>query len=186
MKRQKSIFVRGLPSLFNLKSILLITCLCIGIQSCGFQLNRNRMQLPDGADSIAIERIENRSYIPRLDIRLKSQLIERFNASSIPIRLSNQADLVLTFVIKSFQRQRENYALDDTEQTYEYKFTATGELTVFDNRSNRFYLQSSPLNQSYSYITSATDLTSSEIDEGREELLDALSQAIAAKLTDRF
>ena len=177
--------VKKYISLANACYFLCLMCL-LTFQACGFQLNRNRIQLPEQATSIAIAKIENRSYVPRLDIMLRGLLIDKFNANSIDMKPTGQADLVLTFVINSYNLTRDEYALDDTGQTYDFKFTVTGDLSIFDNRSRTYYLSGQKINSSHSIITEATDLTSIQTDEGREDLLDSLSSAITEKLTDNF
>ncbi len=156
------------------------------VSACGFQLNRNNLQLLSKAQSISISTIENNSFVPRLDIRLRALLIEKFNSNLVPIKPVNQADLVLNLVINTYELKQDEYALDETGQTYEFKFSVTGELSVFDNRTERYFLRQEALTSSYSVTTQSADLTSSEVNEAREDLLKALSETIAGKLTDDF
>lgn len=157
-----------------------------GVQNCGFQLNRNKIQLPNQAKSISISKIGNKSYIPRLDIRLKGLLIEKFNANSIPLKSAVQADLDLSFIVNSYSLRRDEYALDESGQVYEFQFLVTGNLTVLDTRTGALFLSNSPLSSSYSVITKSLDLTTNETEEGKEQVLNNLSKQIAEKLTDNF
>lgn len=165
---------------------MILLSILLFIQGCGFQLNRNKIQLPDLADSIAIAKIENKSYVPRLDIKLKSYLIDRFNANSITVSGVGEADLALSFSIQSMSLSRDEYSLDDSGQNYEFKFVISGVLNVFDNRTNTFFKKDQAMTKSYSVITAESDLTTTEIEEGREKLLKDLSVSIAAELTDTF
>ncbi len=153
---------------------------------CGFQLNRNRIQLIEQANSIAVSKISNKSYVPRLDLRLRDLLIERFNLDSVTIAPLAKADLVLTFTIDSMTRSKSDYSLDDSEKTYDFTFSVKGSLNVYDNRSESFLINGKSLGGSYSVKTTSTDLSASEIDEGREEALDGLSNTIAQNLNDSF
>ncbi len=156
------------------------------ISGCGFQLNRNKLQLPNQAQSISIAKIENKSFVPRLDIRLKALLIEKLSTNLIALKSVSQSDLVLNFVLSTFSSSQSEYSLDETGQTYEFQFNASGELTVFDNRTDKFILNRELIKSSYSVITQAADLSSTEVEEAREEVLNSLSQVIAEKLTDNF
>jgi outer membrane lipopolysaccharide assembly protein LptE/RlpB len=157
-----------------------------GVQSCGFQLNRNKIQLPNQARTISISKIDNRSFVARLDFKLKGLLVEKFNANSISVKSANQADLDLSFRINSFSMKRAEYALDETGQTYEFQFVVSGNLTIIDNRSNTVYLSDFALGSSHSVITKDLDLTTIEAEDGKEQVLNNLSQLIASKLTDNF
>ena len=166
-------------------SFLLISLLLI-VTSCGFQLNRNKLQLLNQAQSISISEIVNKSFVPRLDINLKALLIETFNSNLVSIKPINQADLVLNLVINTYELKQSEYSLDETGQTYEFQFSLNGELSVFDNRTERYILRQEALKGSYSVTTQSADLSSSEVEEAREDLLEALSETIASKLGDDF
>lgn len=154
--------------------------------ACGFQLNRNRLQLPNGATSIHLYKIANNSYIPRLDFDLKDKLIEKLIQNSIDIRLTEEADMILSFTLESLTTKKSEYSLDDSAQTYEYLFNVRGRLSVFDNRTQLFYLNNFSVGSSYSIKTEDTDLSSFDEEDGRSRVLDSLSDVIANKLTDSF
>ncbi len=156
------------------------------LSGCGFQLNRNRLQLPNGATSIYFYQIVNRSYIPRLDLDLKDKLIGKFTQNSIDVRLTDEADMILSFTLESLTTTKSEYSLDDSEQTYEYAFKVQGRLSVFDNRTQSYYLNNVSVGSSYSITTEDTDLSSIDEEDGRSQVLDKLGNVIAKKLTDSF
>lgn len=153
---------------------------------CGFQLNRNRIQLPDQATSLAISKIINHSYVPQLDLKLRELLFERFNRDSVKLSSAAGADLVLTISINSLSMSKSEYSLDDSVKTYDYNFSAKGTMSVYDNRNETYLISNKSLSGSYSIKTEATDLSASEIDEGREEALNSLGNQIAQNLNDDF
>jgi outer membrane lipopolysaccharide assembly protein LptE/RlpB len=160
--------------------------LFFAVYGCGFQLNRNRLQLPDQAESLAVSQIANRSYVPRLDLQLRDLLIEKFNRDSVTITSATRADLVLSFTITSMSTSKSEYSLDDLVETYDFKFSARGTMTVYDNRNESYLINAKSLGGDYSIKTESTDLTAAEIEEGREEALDNLSDQITQNMNDDF
>ena len=156
------------------------------IAGCGFQLNRNRIQLPNGAQSVYLYNFSNNSYTPRLEFDLKNKLIGKFALNSITIQPDNNADLVLSFVIDALSMTKSTYSLDDSDQTYDFAFKSVGKLTVYDNRTQTYYLKDTQLTGSYSIKTTDSDLSTIDEEEGRSKALDSLASAISEKLTDSF
>ncbi len=157
------------------------------IQSCGFQLNRNRIHLPRNANSIHINQIENNSFIPQLNLQLRDLLTEKFSQNSITITTQNKADLAVSIQISSMTSVRNEYSLNsDGIQNYEFLFSVKGKMTVLDNITQSNYLNQTPISASYSIKKQDQDLTSAEIEESRYETLQNLTQIVVEKLTQSF
>ncbi len=163
--------------------IALVIFLTVG---CGFQLNRNRIQLPYNARSISIDKIDNKSFIPRLDLNLRDLLTEKFAENSITLTTSNAADLILSFQIDALTMTKDDYSKDDDSQTYEFTFSGKGKLTVLNNNNRMFFLNNEVVSTSYSIKTTKEDLSSLEIESGRYETLVNLSNLVVTKLTQNF
>ncbi|MCP4750565.1 MAG: hypothetical protein GY866_06710 [Proteobacteria bacterium] len=144
--------------------------------------------MPENARSISIGKIENRSFVPRLDIFLRDLLSDRFAQNSIILNSPNVADLVLSFQINSTEFSRNDYSIDSDNgrQSFEFRFSVTGELTVLNVNRHSKYLNRLPTTGSYSLKTEDQDLTQAEIDQGRFKALEDLSRHIVSKLTLDF
>ena len=167
-------------ALFPLITILLV------VTGCGFQLNRNRIRLPENARSISIDKIVNNSYVPRLNVYLRDLLDGKFVQNSIVVTSAQSADLDLKFNIESMNVTRSDYSLVDNTQTYAYLFSIQGRLTVSHNLKQSTLINNLLVIGSYSLKTEAQDLTSTESDEGRYKAVVDLSDKITAKLTQNF
>ena len=157
------------------------------IQSCGFQLNRNKIHLPRNATSIHIGKIENNSFIPHLNLQLRDLLAEKFAQNSIIMTTQNRADLAVSIQINSMTRVRNEFSLNsDGIQSYEFLFSVKGKMTVLDNITQSSYLKRTPISASYSIKKQDQDLTSAEIEESRYKTLQNLTQIVVEKLTKDF
>lgn len=156
------------------------------VQSCGFQLNRNKIHLPRNANSIYIGQIENNSFIPQLNLQLRDLLTEKFAQSSIPVATQNTADLAVSIQINSMNSIRNEYSLSNDGQAYEFLFSVKGKMTVLDNINQSNYLNQILISASHSIKKQNQDLTSAEIEESRYKTLQNLTQIIIEKLTQSF
>ncbi len=155
------------------------------LAGCGFQLNRNRVQLPDNARSLSIGKIENHCYVPRLNLHLRDLLTERFARNSVALASAQNADLVLSFQINTASFSQNEYSLSDS-QSWEFLFSVGGNLTVLNNSKQSKYLNQIPLVGTYSIKTEESDLTREKIEEGRYKALTNLSDIIVSRLTQNF
>jgi len=156
------------------------------LSHCGFRLNRNQITLPENARSIALQHIENKSFTPRLDLQLKEILTERFSRNAVKIQSVQIADLSLSFRIDAAGVTRSDYALDKTTQSYEFLFTVAGSLTVVSTNNKKDLIKNQTLTGIYSFKTASTDLTQTEISDGRLQALQNLGDQIIEKLTRNF
>lgn len=156
------------------------------LAGCGFQLNRHRVQLPENARSISIDKIENSSYVPLLNIYLRDLLTERLVQNSVKLASSLAADLSLSFVINSTASSRNEYALTSDTQSFEFLFSVTGTLTISNNIKNTFFIKPQSLTGSYAIKSEKVDLNQTEIEEGRFKALMNLRDKIIAKFTQNF
>lgn len=168
--------------------LLMILFFSLGLSNCGFQLNRNQIQLPENAKSISIDQIENQSFIPRLDLELKDVLVDLFARNSVDITNLNTADLSLSFQIKATSITKSEYALDNASntQSYQFDFLISGVLNVMNHSKQSKYIDNITINGSHSIKTQSQDLTQTEIEEGRYKTLTNLGKKITTKLTQNF
>jgi len=166
--------------------LILLMVSVLLLPNCGFRLNRNQITLPENAQSISLQNIENRSFTPRLDILLKDFLINRFSRNAVKIQPAQLADLSLTIQIDSANYVRQDYALDNTTISYEFLFTIAAKLTVTHNDKNTDLIKNQPLSGIYSIKTESTDLSQTEIADGRVSALENLGDQVIQKLTQNF
>jgi outer membrane lipopolysaccharide assembly protein LptE/RlpB len=166
--------------------LILLIVLALLLSNCGFRLNRNQISLPENAQSISLQNIENRSFTPRLDILLKDILIDRFSRNAVEIKPAQLADLSLTIQIDSANDVRQDYALDNTTSSYEFIFTITAKLSVTLNSNKTQLIKNQLLRGSHSIKTESTDLSQTEIADGRVYALENLGDQIIAKLSQNF
>jgi len=166
--------------------LILLTISAFLISNCGFRLNRNKVTLPENARSIALQKIENRSFTPRLDILLRDILVEQFSRNSVKIQPQQIADLTLEFQINSASFVRRDYALDNAVISYEFLFSVVGKLTVTTRNEDKYLINNQTLSGFYSIKTESTDLSQTEITDGRFYALENLAEQITTKLTQNF
>lgn len=164
----------------------LFCLLTIWLTACGFQLNRNQPKLLNNAGSLSLESIENRSFEPRLDFELRAFLEDTLAEHSIRQVTSSAADLLVSVEITSYSVTKSDYALDDTQRIYEFRFTLRGYLTAYTQRDRKYLLQNATVTASSSIKSQLPDLTSALREEGKPEVLEAFSNAIFTKLTQAF
>jgi outer membrane lipopolysaccharide assembly protein LptE/RlpB len=160
--------------------------LVILLSNCGFRLNRNQITLPENARSLSLQNIENRSFSPRLDVLLKDILIDQFSRNAVNIQPAQLADLSLIIQIDSANYVRHDYALDVNSSSYEFKFTIAAKLTVTLNNNNKQLIKNRFLNGTHSVKTVSTDLSQSEIAEGKLNALENLGKQIVTQLSQNF
>ena len=170
----------------SVNALLPLIIILLVLTGCGFQLNRNRIRLPENAQSISIDKIVNRSYVPRLNVYLRDLLDEKFAQNSILVTSAQSADLDLAFNIESIVVNRSDYSLVNNTQSYEYLFNVQGRLTISNNLKQSALINNLLVIGTYSLKTESQDLTSTESDEGRYKAVVDLSNKITAKLTQNF
>lgn len=149
-------------------------------------MNRNRITLPNNARSISLQNIDNKSYTPGLDVLLRELLIDRFSRNAVNIQAAQTADLSLQFQLDSARYDRQDYAVDNSVTTYQFTFSVSGRLTVVNNTTNSELFTHQTITGTYVLRTESTDLSQTEIIDGREEALENLSDNIVAALTQDF
>lgn len=167
--------------------------------ACGFQLNRNQAQLIDGAKSISVTSVENNSFIPSLDIALKSKLLQKLSAKSIPIKSGTRGDFLIEISINNITSSRSKYSLVDGVQTYLHTFTATGALKISQNpkwaalqnrplskKKQKTYPVTKPLTATYGVKSTDEDLSQTDIDDYRGDVLEALCSSVISQLSVTF
>jgi len=174
----KHFVVNPLLALFYLSLALIIS-------SCGFQLNRNQVSLPNGAQALTILSIENKSFTPNLDILLSDRLSEFFNRANIPLQSPSRADLALKVIVTQADVQRNEITLD-TEILYEYQSYLQVKIWVRDLRNNKELTSGNVVAGKYIRETTETSLTDFDLQEDLELALDNLTQNIGKKLTQNF
>lgn len=162
---------------------MLLLFFCSG---CGFQLNRHQFTLLENAHSVAIAKIDNRSFVPQIDVALRDQLVFQLSQRGVPPTTLQQADLILSIFIDTASYSRSEYALDGTQQIYEFRFITKGKLSVIKRKTGAEVLVNSTIGGVFSLKTPQTDLTSLEIEQGRQKSIEALSTEILSKLTSDF
>lgn len=195
-------------------NLLVAVCCTFSLffSGCGFQLNRNRVRLINGAASVSIFQIENGSYTSGLEIDLKNELIGELKQRSVALSGPRRADLVLSCEILSLKIDKSKYSLDtETDvQTYRFRFDIEGRLTVLDNRyreetpseagskaagrksgqvsaSGRYRaIDGVPVAGSYLLKTANEDPSRNELKEGREKAVTDLKDNIVKRISQVF
>ncbi len=167
--------------LVNPRFCLFLALLALVSASCGFQLNRNRVTLLDGAQSIALEGIENHSYAPRLDVDLAQSLTEALSRAGIPLSPVAGADLTFRFVIDDSGISR-NQQILGTIVRYDYRSFIRGRIWLTDQRNKRQVFVGEVVEGFYLRETTLGVLSETET---RDDLNIALGE-LTRKLTDKL
>ena len=184
----KSIIVNHLV-LISLFFILILS-------NCGFQLNRNRAVLINGAESLYIQKVTNRTYSPALDVKIKRELEILLSTQKIELTSKKQADLVINIELLNLTITKSKYALDPNTnvQSYEYKFQLTGSMNLIDNKGiNQIQIipkasvfKNTSLKATYDLISLNQDLSTIETQTGNEDVVINFAKKILNELTDAF
>ncbi len=176
--------------------VILSLFFIIFFSNCGFQLNRNRIELKNGASSLHIQKVVNRSFSPTLDIKLKKELKILLNSKEIPLISRNQADLVINIEILNYIITKTKYAIDpDTNiQSYQFKFQLTGEMQLIDNKginqnillTNEQLFENKKIKANINLISQNQDLDEEEKQSGKKDVIVKLASVILKKLTNDF
>ena len=172
------------------------------ISSCGFQLDRNKAELVDDAQSVSVIKVENKSFIPSLDVSLKSNLLEKLSLKSIPIKSGARGDLLIEVSINNITSSRSNYSLVDSVQTYSHNFSAVGSVTISQNSKwnalsqktqniskkskKSSYPKTTSLSASFSVKSTDEDLSQTDIDTYRVDVIKSLCSSIVTQLSNTF
>jgi|APSaa5957512622_1039677.scaffolds.fasta_scaffold42543_2 outer membrane lipopolysaccharide assembly protein LptE/RlpB len=164
--------------------------------NCGFQLNRNRVVLKNGATSLYIQRITNSSYSPALDVKVKRELEILLNTQKIELISKKQADLVINIELLNLSIVKSKYALDpDTNvQSYEFRFQLVGKMNLIENKSinqvqnipSESLFENVTLKVTNDLISTNQDLTTEETETGNEDVVTFFAKKILDELTDAF
>lgn len=174
----------------------------IFISSCGFQLNRNQVRLMDQARSISITQVENKTFIPKLDIQLKSALLETLSKRSIPIQGGENGDLLVGVAIDHFEPSRIKYSLVDGVQTYSHTFSLQGDMEVHRSpkwkqfrqtlqestgkKKGKRYPKKERVTLKYVVQSTAEDLTQNDVDTYRARAITLFADKVTLALTNSF
>ena len=165
--------------------LLIFLLFLIFIGSCGFQINRNRITLPDGAQSISLSQIINESFTPGLDVMLKEILTSEFSNNSIPLKPQKSADLQLAFQIERFSLSKKEVTLN-SQISYHHLFVISGNLSLLDNRTGKNILEPAPLSGSFLLENLQDKASEMEVVESRMKAVRNLGKLITEKLTQNF
>ena len=115
------------------------------VGGCGFQLNRQQVNLPAQARSIAVIQVQNDSFTPRLSLIFKELLAEKFASKGIVVREPEIADLALHFLIQGTNLTRSESTLVSKQNqvvvNYEFAFGVNGKLKIVDQRDQSLILR---------------------------------------------
>ena len=164
---------------------IFIVFLAFFLTACGFQINRNRIVLPYNAQSLSLNQIENKSFIPRLDIHLRNDLTLELSDNGINQVSPAQADLLMNVEVLSSKHDRSTYSLND-QQIYKFTFKTEGVLTVEDQRNDKRFIENQSLIGEYQFESKNSDLSQKETTDGRRKSIEDLAQKIANQLTRNF
>lgn len=166
------------------------------LTNCGFQLNRNQIELNNGATSIHIKEVVNSSYYPSLDVKLKEALSSQFSLKKITLTSLKQADLVIKLNVTGLIISKSKYALDPNTniQSYQFLFQMIGELKTINNKpANQNItieveklIENKKINANYTIISQNQDLTDLELLSGKEEVVVVFSKNILNDMTNSF
>ena len=164
--------------------------------NCGFQLNRNRAELKNGANSLHIQEVVNKSYSPALDVNIKRELEIILGTKKIEIMSKKQADLVIRLELLDLIVKKTKYALDPTNnvQSYQFNFKLIGKMKLIDNRDiNQFsktrsksFIENKNIKADIDYISLNQDLTDIEKQSGNDDVVSSFVTNIVNELTDAF
>lgn len=169
---------------FLLQSVALLLLIPLFI-GCGFQLNRNKQQLPANAKTLSIDKVENHSFYPGLDIELQSQLTHYFSQNNIDLVDSGLSDLNLIFRIQSTGTSKEESS-QESGKTYRHTFTVSGELLVHDQRNQTTIIEKELFSGSWVLETEDSEPGSVEVEDGYHKALEGLVATILERLTRDF
>jgi len=153
---------------------------------CGFQLNRNQAQLPKQATNLNLNKIENSSFRPGIDLELRQHLYQKFANAGIGIFNSPLADLSLEFQIQKAGNSKEEFSLQEGVQSYRYHFLVQGVLLVVDQRDQITLINRQVLQAKYTLETAETDLEVTEVEAGFRQATYKLGDKILEVLTQDF
>lgn len=164
--------------------------------NCGFQLNRNRIELKNGASSLHIQEVVNKSYIPALDVKIKRELEIRLNTKKVKLTSKKQADLVIGLELLDLVIKKNKYALDPTNnvQSYQFNFKLNGKIKLIDNKAiNQFtktrirpLIENKSVSADIDYFSTNQDLSDNEKQSGNDDVVAAFVTKIVNELTDAF
>lgn len=159
--------------------------LLIFLANCSFQINRNRISLPEGAQSISLSQISNQSFTPGLDIILKEILNREFSRNSIPVKSKQKADLQLGFQITQSQLNIEKIILN-SQTSYHHQFIISGKFFLIDGKKGIQTKVATSLTGSFLLESAGDKATEREVAESRLKALINLGKKITEKLTQNF
>ena len=160
-----------------------LLCLALFLGSCGFQLNRNQLSLPNQAQNIKLERVKNQSYRPAADLALTLKLREALASAGIPVK--NRGDLTFSVIITSYSTNRSELEIG-SNKTYVYLFTYSANLSLKDNRDQSVIFTNESVSGQYRIETTDDVLTETQKDQGADKAMAIFTKNILLKITQNF
>ncbi len=160
-----------------------LLCLALLFSSCGFQLNRNQISLPNGATSLALKKVENRSFVPSLDIELTRKIKQSLNTANI--KNTARGDLGFKVTITGATQTRTQLEIG-SNLTYVYLFSINSEVSLDDNRDQSSIFTKDEVSGEYRMETTEDSLDDATKETGMSRAASDLTQKVLSKLTQNF
>lgn len=159
----------------------------LSLGGCGFKLNRQQPALPRGAKLLAFGEVQNQTFFPGLDMRVKQNLATQFggekNIRIVPLYVAEQ---VLSIQIKNNAVKKMEYSLEEGG-LIEFEFHINAQYSLLDAKSQTFIFKEIPISGTYHLKKNqSTDLDEFETHQGTLQASENLSEAIFRALTSEF
>lgn len=184
---QRKISVKLVSAYFySLISLLILS-------GCGFQLNTNEPQLILNAKSISFKEVQNQTFSPGIEHKVKQKLNALFQANgNIRLASPRYSDLNLSINIQNVNQSVSDYSVQ-TVNYYKHFFTIKAQIKVEDSRTQKRQTQTEnkkalSFSISGSKEVQSTDktLSSFAINKATQEAAENLVQQIYNRLTSNF
>ena len=167
--------------------LLLLVWVAIFTTGCGFSLNRQRQLLPNGASLIAFGEVENKTFFPGLDLRLRQGIEKKLATQKlihiVPIRVAEQ---ILSLRIISNKMEKEEFSKEE-EGLVQYVFTVKGAFALFETKSQSYLFKDHRVSATYTVkMYQIPEPDHFEIQQGYFKALQSLSNQIYESLTNEF
>ena len=163
----------------------LLGVISLSLVSCGFQLQREGATLPNQAETISLESIENKSFRAGLEWELEDRLKQQFSVNRIRLASSAQADLSLKVNLQKAWIHDPNQE-DTTSAQYHFIFKVQAQITLADKRSRELVIENEAFTSTYRMELTSSTLSEEEKREGYEMALETLATSIQRRLTTYF
>ncbi|MDX2469192.1 MAG: LPS assembly lipoprotein LptE [SAR324 cluster bacterium] len=160
-----------------------LLCLALLFSACGFQLNRNQISLPNGATSLSLKKIKNKSFTPGLDIELTRKIKQSLNQSNV--KVNSRGELTFSVNITGATKKKTQLEIG-TNLTYLYLFSIKSEISLVDNRDHSTIFSKEEALGEYTLETTEDSLDDAAKDQAMGKAVDDLTKKILTKLTQNF